>query len=104
WSPPSSSRAMQAPDFWRHRGAASTALLPAAVLFDAAGRLRRRLAHPVSAGIPVICIGNLVAGGAGKTPLALALAEDLARRGLAVRILSRGYGGTLVGPIRVDPD
>ncbi|MEI9983334.1 MAG: tetraacyldisaccharide 4'-kinase [Aliidongia sp.] len=95
---------MRAPDFWQQRGAASTALLPAGALFDAAGRLRRRLAHPVDAGIPVICIGNLVAGGAGKTPLTLALAEDLMRRGLAVRILSRGYGGTLVGPIRVDPD
>ncbi len=94
---------MQAPEFWQRRDAASTALLPAAALFDAAGRLRRRLAKPVQAGMPVICIGNLVAGGAGKTPLTLALAEDLTRRGLAVRILSRGYGGSLAGPIQVDP-
>ena len=94
---------MQAPEFWQRRGAASTALLPAAALFDAAGRLRRGFAHPAKAGIPVICIGNLVAGGAGKTPLTLALAEDLARRGVAVRILSRGYGGSLAGPVRVDP-
>ena len=94
---------MRAPEFWQQRGAASTALLPAAALFDAAGRLRRRLAHPVQAGMPVICIGNLVAGGAGKTPLTLALAEDLARRDLAVRILSRGYGGNLAGPVQVDP-
>ena len=94
---------MRAPEFWQRRGAASTALLPAAALFDAAGRLRRRLAHPAQAGMPVICIGNLVAGGAGKTPLTLALAEDLTRRGLAVRILSRGYGGSLAGAVQVDP-
>jgi len=94
---------MQAPEFWRGRGPASTALLPAGYLYDAAGRLRRHLARPVSAGIPVLCIGNLVAGGAGKTPLTLALARDLTRRGLAVQILSRGYGGTLAGPVRVDP-
>jgi tetraacyldisaccharide 4'-kinase len=94
---------MRAPEFWQRRGAASTVLLPAAALFDAAGRLRRRLATPAKAGMPVICIGNLVAGGAGKTPLTLALAGDLARRGLAVRILSRGYGGSLAGPVQVDP-
>ena len=91
---------MRTPEFWRGRGAASTALLPAGYLFDAGGRLRRYLARPVSAGIPVLCIGNLVAGGAGKTPLTLALARDLTRRGMAVQILRRGYGGTLAGPVR----
>jgi tetraacyldisaccharide 4'-kinase len=94
---------MQAPEFWRGRGAASTALLPAGYLYDAAGRLRRHLVRPVAAGVPVLCIGNLVAGGAGKTPLTLALADDLTRRGIAVQILSRGYGGKLAGPVRVDP-
>ena len=94
---------MRTPEFWRGRGPASTALLPAGYLYDAGGRLRRYLAKPIAAGIPVLCIGNLVAGGAGKTPLTLALAQDLTRRGIAVQILSRGYGGALAGPVRVDP-
>ena len=94
---------MRAPEFWRERGAVSTALLPVGFLYDGAGRLRRRLTHPARAGLPVLCVGNLVAGGAGKTPLTLALAEDLTRRGIAVRILTRGYGGRLPGPVTVDP-
>jgi tetraacyldisaccharide 4'-kinase len=94
---------MRAPEFWQRRGPASTALLPAGWCYDAAGRLRRALAHRQAAAIPVLCIGNLVAGGAGKTPLTLALAWHLGRRGLAVRILTRGYGGRLTGPIMVDP-
>jgi tetraacyldisaccharide 4'-kinase len=51
----------------------------------------------------VVCIGNLVAGGAGKTPVVLSLAARLAARGRAVHSLSRGYGGSLAGPVRVDP-
>jgi tetraacyldisaccharide 4'-kinase len=52
--------------------------------------------------VPVICVGNLVAGGAGKTPTTLALAQRLAARGHAVHIVSRGHGGRLSGPVRVD--
>ncbi len=48
-------------------------------------------------------MGNLVAGGAGKTPVALALASRLAEGGVAVHIVTRGYGGRLGGPVRVDP-
>jgi tetraacyldisaccharide 4'-kinase len=94
---------MQAPRFWQRRGLISAALLPAGWLFDTAGRLRRAGTRPTSTGMPVICIGNLVAGGAGKTPLTLALAEDLAQLGITVGILTRGYGGNLAGPVAVDP-
>ena len=94
---------MRAPEFWQHRGPLSTALLPAALLYDAIGSWRRRRARPAQAGVPVLCVGNLVAGGAGKTPLTLALAEELIRRGTAPAILTRGYGGSLAGPVRVDP-
>jgi tetraacyldisaccharide 4'-kinase len=52
----------------------------------------------------VICVGNATTGGAGKTPTAIALMAHLARRGIAVHSLSRGYGGCLAGPVRVDPD
>jgi len=53
---------------------------------------------------PVISVGNLSTGGAGKTPFAIALAKVLADRGFAVDVLSRGYGRNSGAPARVDPD
>jgi tetraacyldisaccharide 4'-kinase len=56
------------------------------------------------AAAPVICVGNFVAGGAGKTPGAIAVARLLIEMGERVALLSRGYGGTTRGaPVRVDP-
>jgi tetraacyldisaccharide 4'-kinase len=93
-----------APDFWgKEPGLAADLLLPIGAAWDAAGRVRRALARPYHAPVPVICVGNLVAGGAGKTPVALALAAYLAARGIAVHVVTRGYGGRLAGPVRVDP-
>ncbi|MBM3584031.1 MAG: tetraacyldisaccharide 4'-kinase [Alphaproteobacteria bacterium] len=94
---------MRAPDFWRHDGAAVRLLAPAAALYAGAGRLRWALTRPWRAPVPVVCVGNVVAGGAGKTPVALALARRLAARGRAVHVLGRGYGGCQRGPLRVDP-
>jgi tetraacyldisaccharide 4'-kinase len=94
---------VQAPEFWRRRGWPSLALEPAAWAFAAGGALRHALAHPAKAPVPVLCIGNLVAGGAGKTPLTLELVRLLAGRGYRPYILTRGYGGALAGPVRVDP-
>jgi tetraacyldisaccharide 4'-kinase len=54
-------------------------------------------------GFPVISIGNLSTGGAGKTPFAIALARELTARGYAVDVLSRGYGRQSQLPARVDP-
>lgn len=94
---------MKPPRFWRQGGPAGALLAPAGTVYAAAGALRRRFARPVRAPVPVICVGNLTAGGAGKTPVALALGEYLAARGKAVHFLSRGYGGALTGPVLADP-
>ncbi len=65
----------------------------------------RRMRRPGSdAGLPVLCVGNFIAGGAGKTPTVIALARMLERRGEKPFVLMRGYGGRLTGPVEVDPD
>lgn len=65
----------------------------------------RRIARttPVDAGAPVVCVGNLTVGGTGKTPVVRELLRRLNARGVAAHGLSRGYGGSLAGPLRVDP-
>lgn len=71
-------------------------LLPLSWLFAllAASRKRRLLTKgPWRAQVPVIVVGNIVAGGSGKTPLCLALARHFVAQGLTVAIVSRGYGG-----------
>jgi tetraacyldisaccharide 4'-kinase len=96
---------MQAPKFWRGPGLSAAALLlsPVAHFYGLAGRIRNNFSVPWRAPVPVICVGNLVAGGAGKTPVVLKLIEMLKQRGLKPHALSRGHGGTLNGPTRVDP-
>jgi len=60
-------------------------------------------ATPFDPGVPVICVGNLTVGGAGKTPIVRELIERLTRRGVVAQGLARGYGGRLKGPLKVDP-
>lgn len=76
---------------------------PAACLWTLAARSKQARARPEIAAVPVLCVGNAVAGGAGKTPVALAVAESLVRQGHRPHFLSRGYGGSLAGPVCVDP-
>jgi len=95
---------MRAPDFWTGdgRGLLPLLLSPIAALYGAA--TARRMRRPGwRAPVPVICCGNATAGGAGKTTLALDIGQRLAKRGIAVHFLLRGYGGRLKGPLRVDP-
>lgn len=91
------------PEFWARRGLLSSVLQPLAWSYAAGAAARRRWTRPERAALPVVCVGNLVTGGAGKTPVVLSLAARLKARGHAVHILSRGYGGRLAGPVRVDP-
>src|SRR5215472_6698791 len=93
-----------APVFWGERaGFLASLLLPIGAAYDSAGRLRRTMSRSYRATVPVVCVGNLVAGGAGKTPVALSLASWLVERGHPVHVVTRGYGGRLRGPVQVDP-
>ncbi|MCK1513460.1 tetraacyldisaccharide 4'-kinase [Bradyrhizobium sp. 190] len=94
---------MREPGFWHGPASLNAHLLkPLAALYGAiaAKRLQRK---GLNAGIPVLCVGNYHVGGAGKTPTVLALAKLLRELGETPVVLSRGYGGKLGGPVRVDP-
>jgi tetraacyldisaccharide 4'-kinase len=95
---------MKTPLFWYEpAGLSAAALAPLAALY-AWGTRRRLAAGPrARVGAPVICVGNLTAGGTGKTPTVIALAGRLIARGIAAQAVSRGHGGSLAGPVRVDP-
>src|SRR5438067_1609629 len=95
---------MRAPDFWHEPpGLAASVLAPASAAWELAARLRRAVTRPYRAPVPVLCVGNLVAGGSGKTPVVLSLARLFAERGVAVHVVTRGYGGGQAGPLQVDP-
>jgi tetraacyldisaccharide 4'-kinase len=90
------------PFWWREPALAARMLAPAAAIYGAVAG--QRLKQPGrAAGVPVVCVGNPTVGGAGKTPTALAAARMLAAAGERPAFLSRGYGGALGGPLRVDP-
>ena len=93
---------MREPAFWwRSDGAAARLLAPAAAAYGFVAA--RRMAQPGwRAPVPVLCVGNFTVGGSGKTPTAIAVARLLSRCGRRPFFLSRGYGGRLAGPVRVD--
>ena len=90
---------MRAPAFWWQPGR-GTLLSPLAAIYGVAAWLRLR-GEGRRAGVPVICVGNLTVGGAGKTPAALAVARLLLAAHERPFFLTRGYGGRLAGPIQV---
>jgi tetraacyldisaccharide 4'-kinase len=95
---------MHPPAFWRYGGGRllPALLWPASQLVTAA--TARRVARAGwHAPVPVICCGNAGVGGAGKTTLALDLAQRLCAMGRQPHVLSRGHGGSARGPLRVDP-
>jgi len=94
---------MKTPIFWKNNNALSALLFPLSLIYDAASKLHRACVIPLTLPIPVICIGNVTAGGAGKTPVALHVGQKLKQKNLRAFFLSRGYGGNLLGPLLVDP-
>lgn len=93
---------MKTPDFWRRHDWQSLLLAPFGWIYGAL--TLRRMARPGwRAPVPVISVGNFTAGGAGKTPTAIAIAKALIARGERPFFLTRGHGGREAGPLRVDP-
>lgn len=97
------------PEHWNRVGPAALALLPLSMLYAAVTAARRAMyragwLHQARLPVPVIVVGNVTAGGTGKTPLVLWLAAGLARRGFRPGIVTRGYGAADAGPAVVPPE
>ncbi len=95
---------MKPPRFWfqPHGDWRSTLLRPLAGVWAAATARRLRQPPAYAPPVKVICVGNLMVGGTGKTPVVQALVMRLQVLGLKPHIVSRGHGGKLVGPVQVD--
>jgi tetraacyldisaccharide 4'-kinase len=91
------------PRFWyqRRRGPLARLLQPLAWLYGLAVGWDRARTSPVRLPVPVVSVGNITLGGTGKTPLVIALARELERRGWRVAVLLRGYGRKRQAPCRV---
>ena len=101
---------MREPGFWRTDGGRGSGALTRALLSPLsalyAWSVARRIARttPEHPGAPVICVGNITLGGTGKTPVTACILDRLKDLGAAPCALSRGYGGRLKGPVRVEPN
>lgn len=93
----------RAPAFWYHTPPSLTARLlsPLGAIYARATARRLSGGARAQVGVPVICVGNLNAGGTGKTPTVIHLQQTLMARKIDAHVVSRGYGGSAKGPIRV---
>lgn len=98
---------MRAPEFWTRNDLlarlAAAALSPAGAMYNASVRWKAVHSKPYRPPIPVLCVGNISAGGTGKTPIAVAIADNLIARGKNPFFLTRGYRGSARAPVVVTP-
>jgi tetraacyldisaccharide 4'-kinase len=99
---------MRPPDFWTRNDLVSqlavALLTPFGWIYGDSVKYRAEHTLPYRSAAKVVCVGNLTAGGTGKTPIAIAIAKLLIARGAKPAFLSRGYGGRVRGPAFVAPD
>lgn len=95
----------RAPAFWHlpQPDWRAQLLRPLGALYARATARRLAQGQRLKLDIPVVCVGNLNAGGTGKTPTVMAVVERLRDLYHTPHVVSRGYGGTLDGPVQVDP-
>ncbi len=93
---------MKTPTYWKNKNILSIILLPLGWIYGLATALRLWIHTPQKVDAKVICVGNLTAGGTGKTPVAVSLAALLQQNGKNPYFVSRGYGGKLKD-VLVDP-
>lgn len=94
---------MRTPNFWYNNSNLFPRMLwPLAFFYMLVGIFYKRVCKTHSTTVPIICVGNLTAGGTGKTPTTMAIAERLKNMGHNPHIVSRGYGGIQIGPLQVD--
>lgn len=96
----------QAPRYWfntpEHPGWQSTLLAPLGWIYGRATALRLTRTEGLRLAVPVVCVGNINAGGTGKTPSVIAIVQRLQARGKVVHVVTRGHGGQLLGPVQVN--
>ncbi|MDR2077620.1 MAG: tetraacyldisaccharide 4'-kinase, partial [Rickettsiales bacterium] len=93
------------PKFWKSKNFSiySAALFPLSLLYYLAYRIRCLVnIRPYKSQIPVVCVGNVTAGGSGKTPMAIEIAKILRDNGKTYCFLSRGYGGKIRGVAKLN--
>ncbi len=95
---------MQAPKFWQSNSLISKLLYPLSQLYFLIYNSKTSNIEPVVLGVPVICVGNAIVGGAGKTPIVISLVEYYKKQGKNPHIISRGYGGEATILTMVDRD
>ena len=97
---------MQPPKFWNKDPKAfslgAAMLWPLSVIYSILGRARLDKGPRHKKSVPVICVGNINLGGTGKTPTVIELVRRLQEMGKSPVVLSRGYGGSMDGPVMVD--
>jgi tetraacyldisaccharide 4'-kinase len=99
---------MRAPEFWYPRegraGVTATLLTPLGWIYGSVTQIKLSFSSSQRVGAKVVCIGNLTAGGTGKTPICLAVNDILTSVGTRTSFLTRGYGGSMDDPTQVSPD